>query len=313
MRLAVASGKGGTGKTTIATGLALSLAEDGGDPPPIFVDCDVEAPNAHLFLKPRSEQRRTVGIPIPVVDEARCTYCGKCSEVCEYHAIAVLGKKTLVFPQLCHGCGSCTAQCPERAISEMPDPIGVVERGPAVAGIDFLRGVLDIGQPMAVPIIRELKAWISPAPGQPVIVDCPPGASCPVVAALRGADAALLVTEPTPFGLHDLKQVAKIAAELNLPAGVIVNRDNGPYPKLEHFCHSSNLPILLRIPFEREIAAGIAQGRTLTEIHPEYISSLREAFERLKYHLNNLGEDGGVRAATPPAHPRPPFCRDDTD
>jgi MinD superfamily P-loop ATPase len=222
-----------------------------------------------------------VGIPIPVVDEARCTYCGKCSEVCQYHAIAVLGKKTLVFPQLCHGCGSCTAQCPEQAISETLDPIGIVERGPAPGGIDFLHGVLDVGQPMAVPIIRELKAWIAPTPDQPVIVDCPPGASCPVVASLRGADAVLLVTEPTPFGLHDLKQVAEIATELGLPAGVIVNRDNGHYPDMEAFCRSKNLPILLRIPFEREIAAGIAQGRTLTEIHPEYISFLRETIKEL--------------------------------
>ncbi len=280
MRIVVASGKGGTGKTTIASSLALSLA-GGSAPPPIFVDCDVEAPNAHLFLKPDLEQRRPVGIMIPLVDEARCTHCGKCVEVCAYNAIAVLGQKTLVFPQLCHGCGSCTAMCPEGAISETPDPIGVIESGPAMQGIDFKRGVLDIGKPMAVPIIRELQRQIHPKPGQPVILDAPPGTSCPVVAAMRGADYLLLVTEPTPFGLHDLKLAVQVAGELGLPAGVIVNRVNGPFPELDRFCASGGLPILMRIPFEREIAAGIARGRTLVEIHPEYSAAFQALFHRI--------------------------------
>jgi MinD superfamily P-loop ATPase len=282
MHIAVASGKGGTGKTTVATSLALSLADGGGAPPPIFLDCDVEAPNAHLFLEPRLEQRRSVEILLPLVDEGRCTFCGKCAEVCQYHAIAVLGEKTLVFPQLCHGCGSCTAVCPESAISETPGPIGVVERGPARAGIDFLRGLLDIGQPMAVPVIRQLKSWVLPAPGQHVIIDCPPGASCPVVAALREADFLLLVTEPTPFGLHDLRQAAVIADELDLSAGVIVNRSGRPFPELDSFCHAKDLPILLRIPFEREIAAGIAQGRTLIEVQPEYSRTFQELFQQIE-------------------------------
>jgi MinD superfamily P-loop ATPase len=281
MRIAFASGKGGTGKTTIATSLVLSLTGDYPAPPPIFVDCDVEAPNAHLFLRPTFEQREDVGILIPQVDEVRCTYCGKCAEVCQYHAIAVLGRKTLVFPQLCHGCGSCTALCPEGAISETPDPIGVVERGPALQGLDFLRGVLDIGKPMAVPIIRELQKQVTPRPGQIVILDAPPGTSCPVVAAIRGADYLLLVTEPTPFGLHDLRLAVQVARELGIPAGVIVNRDNGSYPDLEAFCQSSGLPILLRIPFERAIAEGVAQGKNLVEIHPEY----REHFRQMYFEI----------------------------
>jgi MinD superfamily P-loop ATPase len=282
MRIAVASGKGGTGKTTIATSLALSLASEGSTPPPIFVDCDVEAPNAHLFLEPRLEHRQPVGIMIPVVDESRCTYCGKCAEVCVYHAIAVLGQKTLVFPQLCHGCGSCTALCPELAISESLDPIGVMESGPARAEIDFRRGVLDIGKPMAVPIIRELQRQIRPLPEQTVILDAPPGTSCPVVATMRNADYLLLVTEPTPFGLHDLRLAAQVAAELDIPTGVIVNRENGTFPDLEQFCQSNGLPVLMRIPFERQIAAGIAQGKTLVDIHPEFISAFKTIFERIK-------------------------------
>ncbi len=281
MRIAIASGKGGTGKTTIATSLALSLAGAGSAPPPIFVDCDVEAPNAHLFLEPRLAHTQPVGILIPSVDEARCSHCGKCAEVCAYHAIAVLGQKTLVFPQLCHGCGSCTAICPEGAISEAFDPIGVIERGPARSGIDFRRGVLDIGKPMAVPIIRELQRQVAPLPGQTVILDAPPGTSCPVVATMRAADYLLLVTEPTPFGLHDLKLAAQVAAELNLPAGVIVNRDNGSFPDLEQFCASSGLPILMRIPFGREIAAGIAQGKTLIDIQPGYADAFRALFHRI--------------------------------
>jgi MinD superfamily P-loop ATPase len=284
MILAVASGKGGTGKTTIATSLALSLAAEL-TPPPLFLDCDVEAPNAHLFLKPTFEQRQDVGILIPRVDEAKCTHCGKCAEVCQYHAIAVLGKKTLVFPQLCHGCGSCTALCPEHAITEIPDVMGVIERGPAASGIPFARGMLDVGEPMAVPVIRQLLAWAQPEPGQLVLRDVPPGTSCPVVAAVRGSDYLLLVTEPTPFGLHDLKLAAQIARELDIPSGVIVNRANGSYPELDDFCAAEGLPILLRIPFERAIAEGVAQGRTLVEIHPEYADYFRQVFAQITASL----------------------------
>jgi MinD superfamily P-loop ATPase len=294
MRIAVASGKGGTGKTTVATSLALSL-NAGVEPalpesvplPPLFLDCDVEAPNAHLFLKPVFEQRQEVGIQIPQVNEARCTYCGKCAEVCQYHAIAVLGKKTMVFPQLCHGCGSCTWICPEGAISETLDVMGVLERGPTPSGVDFARGVLNIGEPMAVPVIRQLKQWAIPKPGQVVIVDASPGTSCPVVEAVRAADFLLLVTEPTPFGLHDLKLAVEVARELQIPAGVVLNRCEGNSPDgrygttVEAYCREQSLPILLRIPFEREIAEGIAQGKTLVEIHPETIPLFRQLFMQI--------------------------------
>ena len=163
MKITIASGKGGTGKTMVATSLAFSLAALTPEQPPLFLDCDVEAPNAHLFLHPTLTEQQEVGLLIPSVDEAKCTHCGKCAEVCQYHAIAVLGQKTLVFPQLCHGCGSCTALCPEKAITEIPDRMGVIERGPAAAGISFARGVLDVGEPMAVPVIRQLKKWAMPS------------------------------------------------------------------------------------------------------------------------------------------------------
>jgi MinD superfamily P-loop ATPase len=269
MIISIASGKGGTGKTTVATSLAISLAAEL-NPPPLFLDCDVEAPNAHLFLHPQFEQRREVGIQIPAVDETLCSHCGKCAEVCQYNAIAVLGKKTLVFPQLCHGCGSCTALCPENAIREVHNRIGIIEMGIADEQLSFARGVLDVGEPMAVPVIRQLKKWAPPQPGQTVIRDASPGTSCPVVEAVQGSDFVLLVTEPTPFGMHDLRLAAEMTKKLNLPASVIINRQDGPYPPVEQFCDDHDLPIILRIPFERSIATGIAQGQRLVDIHPEF-------------------------------------------
>ena len=218
MIITVASGKGGTGKTTVATSLALSLAEVY-PPPPLFLDCDVEAPNGHLFLKPHFSEQQEVSLLIPEVDERKCTHCGKCAEVCQYHAIAVLGKRTLVFRQLCHGCGSCIALCPESALHEIPNRMGVIQRGQAMAGIHFARGVLDVGEPMAVPVIRQLLAMVHPATGQVVIRDAPPGTSCPVVAVAHGSDYLLLVTEPTPFGLHDLQLAVQVARALGISDG----------------------------------------------------------------------------------------------
>jgi MinD superfamily P-loop ATPase len=290
MRIAIASGKGGTGKTTIATGLALSLAADLArsglaSNPPLFLDCDVEAPNAHLFLEPTFERRQKVSILLPQVDETRCTHCGKCAEVCEYHAIAVLGNKVLVFPQLCHGCGSCTLTCPEQAISEIPDAIGVLEGGSCRSSITFARGVLNVGEPMATPVIRQLKQWAGPQPDQIVIVDVPPGTSCPVVESVRGADFLLLVTEPTPFGLHDLRLAVQVGRELKIPMGVVINRDGIGERMVDEFCEVEGLPILLRIPFEHAIAEGIAQGRSLIEIHPDYRRQFRQLYDQVLCEL----------------------------
>jgi MinD superfamily P-loop ATPase len=275
MNLAVASGKGGTGKTTIATSLALSLRLQGQQVS--FLDCDVEAPNAHFFLKPEFRQTKIVNRLIPQVDVEKCSGCGRCAEICQYHAIVVLGGKTLVFPELCHGCGSCTLECPEKAIAEVPEKLGVLEAGKTPDEIVFARGLLDVGEPMAVPVIRQLKQWQPPLESAIWIWDTPPGTSCPVVESIRGADYLLLVTEPTPFGLHDLRLAVQLAAEIDIPAGVVINRDGVGDCQVDAFCRTAGIPILMRIPLDREFGVGIAQGKTLVHIQPAY----KENFQRM--------------------------------
>lgn len=280
MILAIASGKGGTGKTTVAVSLALSLAERR----PLLLDCDVEEPNAALFLHPDFTEQRVVGQLVPVVDPACCTHCGRCAEVCQYHAIAVVAQQVFVFPELCHGCGSCTRHCPEGALHEEVKPLGLLERGRA-GDIAFAQGTLDVGEALAVPVIRQLKRWALPEAGsldRPVILDAPPGAACPVVETLRGADAVLLITEPTPFGLHDLRVAVQVARdELGLPVAVVINRDGAGNDGVEAYCVAEGIPILLRLPLERAIAEGSARGETLIAIHPEYQPALAGLWDAL--------------------------------
>ena len=289
MKIAIASGKGGTGKTTIAAALALSLTGEYLassalkeysllSQPPLFLDCDVEAPNAHLFLSPNIQQEKSSDLLIPKVDEAKCTYCGICAQVCQYHAIAVVGKHVMVFPQLCHACGSCTLNCPENAIHEEPHSIGQLFRGPAAGEIDFAQGLLNVGEPMAVPVITQLKRWTGNPQNRVVILDSPPGASCPVVSTMQGADYVLLVTEPTPFGLHDLRLAVQVVEALHIPLGVVINRDGIGDDEVEIFCREHGLPVLMRIPFRREFAEAIARGQNLLEAAPERVGDFQEMF-----------------------------------
>ena len=276
MIISVASGKGGTGKTLVATSLALALKDRYKVQ---LLDCDVEEPNDHIFLKPSLTHTEPVTIPVPQVDETKCTYCGRCAQVCAYNAIAVLGKHMLTFPQLCHGCGACSYLCPEQAISEVASEIGVVETGEA-DGIDFGHGRLSIGQAMAPPIIRKVKGLA--AKDSLVIVDASPGTSCPVVEAVRDSACCLLVTEPTPFGLNDLKLAVETVRQLEIPRGVILNRAGAGDEQTEAYCREQNIPVLLKIPLDTEIARLYSRGITLTAGMPQWQSDFRELFDKIK-------------------------------
>lgn len=278
MILTIASGKGGTGKTTIATSLALAIP----DVSPVFLDCDVEAPNAHIFLEPDFDQVLEVTLPIPHVDIHLCDGCGRCAEVCQYHAIVLIGNKVLVFPELCHGCGSCTLQCPHKAIQEIPNALGLLEAGVARNGIRFARGVLDIGQPMAVPVIRALKHWHPFGEEETAIRDAPPGVSCPVVETISDADFVLLVTEPTPFGLHDLQLAVQLTQELNVPVGVVLNREGIGDQHVDEYCQEVGVPVVMRIPFDDRIGKALARGETLVETFPEYLPRFRGLFTGIR-------------------------------
>jgi MinD superfamily P-loop ATPase len=276
MIISVASGKGGTGKTLVATSLALSLKDSH---KAMLLDCDVEEPNAHVFLKPAITGSEPVLIPIPKVDEEGCTRCGKCAEVCAYNAIAVLGEHVLTFPQLCHGCGACSYLCPEKVISEEPRETGVVEWGQA-DGLGFVHGKLTVGEAMAPPVIRRVKEH-SNSDGI-VIIDVPPGTSCPVVEAIKDSDFCILVTEPTPFGLNDLILAVETVRELNIPCGVVLNRAGVGDARVEEYCRKENIPVLLTIPLDTEIARLYSKGVTLAEGMPEWKDSFRRLFDRIE-------------------------------
>jgi MinD superfamily P-loop ATPase len=288
MVITVASGKGGTGKTTVATSLAVSLA----DQSPVLLDCDVEAPNAHLYLNPRFEERLEVTLQVPTIAENSCSFCGRCAEVCQFNAIVVTPDKVLLFPELCHGCGSCAYQCDEGALIEQLRGIGWLESGEGRMGIRIQRGILNIGEPMAVPIIRKLKQMNDPPQAELEIRDAPPGTSCPVVETMRGSDYILLVTEPTPFGLHDLKLALELTRILEIPAGVVLNREGVGDDGVDAFCLAEGVPILMRIPFDERIALRLSTGGLLIEEFPEFAPRFRELYSMIKAAAKVMGREG---------------------
>jgi MinD superfamily P-loop ATPase len=280
MIISVASGKGGTGKTLVATSLVLSLKDK---QKVQLLDCDVEEPNSHIFLKPVITGSEVVNIMVPQVNEDKCTSCGRCAEVCAYHAIAVFLRNVLVFPDLCHGCGACSYLCPDEAITEVGREIGVVECGHS-DGIDFVQGRLNVGEAMPTPVIRKVKERANH--GITVIIDVSPGTSCPVVESIKGSDFCLLVTEPTPFGLSDLVLAVATVKELEVSYGVVINRAGVGDRKLEEHCLKERIPVLLTIPLDTEIARLNSRGITLVEGMPQWKESFIGLFGRIREMTN---------------------------
>ena len=272
MKIAVASGKGGTGKTTVAVCLALSSRQ-----PVTFVDCDVEEPNSHIFLRPEIEGSRKFHLPVPGIDENRCSYCGKCRDICRFNAITVFGKTIMTFPDMCHSCGGCFLVCEQDAVLEERRNIGVIEWGKA-GEIDFFQGKLRIGEAMSSPLIKEVKKEaLSEKRKGLTILDAPPGTSCPVIKTVRDTDFVILVTEPTPFGLHDLKLAASTISTLGIPMGVVINKSGVGDHGVENWCRDQGLPVLMNIPFSREAARAYAKGIPIVEAG----HGLKEKFNEL--------------------------------
>jgi MinD superfamily P-loop ATPase len=289
MIISVASGKGGTGKTTVAVNLALSLNNVQ------FLDCDVEEPNAHLFLKPDIKDRKIATIPVPNIDESKCNYCGKCRDICAYNAIAVISPddvikngSILMFPHLCHACGGCSLLCPHSAIREVDKEIGVIEIGNC-GGIQFVHGRLNIGEIMSPPLIKQVKEYINPI--RNVIIDAPPGTSCPVIASVKGSDFCILVTEPTPFGLNDLILAVEVLRKLGIPFGVVINRSDIGDDKVDLFCQENKIPILMRIPFDREIALLYSKGIPVVEEKKEYVKRFQDMFDLIISTISEIRKE----------------------
>ncbi len=283
MIISVASGKGGTGKTTVATNLALSIENAE------YYDCDVEEPNGHLFLKPVISEEKNAVMPCPTFDENSCSFCGKCRDICSYNAIAVLpgenGRegKVLHFQHLCHGCGACGYFCPENAITEIDKPIGVIQWGQS-GSLNFNHAKLNIGEIMSPAVIRQLKKSIQEK--IVTIIDSPPGTSCPVISAVKGSDYCILVTEPTPFGLNDLKLAVEVIEKLGIPFGVVINKSDTGDGKTEEYCNERNIPILLKIPFSRELARLYSSGEPVAAKNPGYRDIFRKLYTDIEGTLS---------------------------
>jgi MinD superfamily P-loop ATPase len=273
MIVSIASGKGGTGKTSVAVNLALSIDNVQ------LLDCDVEEPNVHLFLKPKISQTQVVTVSVPNVNEEICDHCRKCADFCQYNALFVGSDKVLVFPDLCHNCGGCTLVCPKDAISEDQHKIGTLKLG-STDDIELVYGELEVGEPMAVPLIREVKKNIRN--GKNVILDSPPGISCPVIQTVKNSDFSVLVTEPTPFGLHDLKIMVQVLESMEISLGVIINRAGIGDSKVYEYCEEKGIPILLEIPYERKIAELYSRGIAFSQKMPEWKAKFQALFETIR-------------------------------
>jgi MinD superfamily P-loop ATPase len=274
MKIAIASGKGGTGKTTVAVNFALAIGNAQ------LFDCDVEEPNCNLFLGFDLEKQEDVTISVPEIDAEKCSLCGSCAEFCRYNAIAKLPQRVMIFPKLCHGCGGCQIVCPENAISEIKRPIGIIEKGVDLgSGISLFQGTLAIGEPMATPVIRQLQAHIDEK--QVAVVDSPPGTACPVIATVSDMDYCVLVTEPTPFGLNDLILAVEVVRQLEVPFGVIINRHGSGDDRVEDYCNSEDIPVLMKIPYGREMAVLYSEGIPFVQCMPQWKENFRALYNEI--------------------------------
>ncbi len=272
MIVSVASGKGGTGKTTVAVNLALSLENVQ------LLDCDVEEPNDHVLLRPTIHEVEETQVLVPKIVEERCRYCGDCADFCAFNALFVAPQKAVFFPELCHSCGGCLMVCPHQAIVEEAKRVGVIKRGTAQT-VELVYGELDVGEPMAVPLIRAVKSKITR--DRNVIIDSPPGTACPVVASVYGSEFCILVTEPTPFGLHDLQITVQVVKDLKIPLGVVVNMAGIGDRKVYEYCATEEIPILLEVPFNKRIAELYSRGIPFVDALPEWKEKFRELWRNI--------------------------------
>ena len=273
MILTIASGKGGTGKTTVAVNMALSLENVQ------LLDCDVEEPNSHILLQPTIHEIKPVFTKIPVISEELCDYCGECATFCVYNALFVAPKTVMIFPELCHSCGGCTLVCPKNAITEKERQIGVIKKGDA-KGVEIVYGELNVGEAMAVPLIRAVKDRVKT--DKDVVIDAPPGTACSLVASVHKTDYCILVTEPTPFGLHDLKITVQVLKDLGVPMGVVVNRAGLGDKKVYEYCKKEKIPLLLEIPFSKKIAQLYSCGVPFVAEMPEWKEKFRQVRESIE-------------------------------
>lgn len=278
MIISVASGKGGTGKTTVATNMASAIAgaEESGVQ---LLDCDVEEPNAHLFLHPEIDFTRDVNLEVPEIDMDKCSLCKKCMEICRFRAITVVGEMVLTFPELCHSCGGCFEVCPEDAVMDGKRLVGKIETGKA-GKIDFIHGRLRVGEAMSPPLINIVRSYIKP--DMINIIDAPPGTSCPVVAATKNADFVLMVTEPTPFGLHDLKLAVEAIRLLGIPHGLVINRADSGFKDVHAYAREENINVMMEIPFSRDMAMAYSKGTLIIDQMPEWKEKFADLFDKIK-------------------------------
>jgi MinD superfamily P-loop ATPase len=281
MIISIASGKGGTGKTTVAVNLAAAIDSD-----IQLLDCDVEEPNAHLFIRPDITETESVAAMVPEVDKAACTGCGKCGEICQFKAIVVINKAVLTFPELCHSCGGCMEVCAEKAVKEASRELGIIERGRR-DHIEFIHGKLRVGEAMSPPLIRKVRACARPEAF--TIIDAPPGTSCPVIAAMKDTDFVLLVTEPTPFGLNDLILAVEAVKMLRIPCGILLNRSDLGNKSVQQYAKTEKIPLLMEIPFDRRIAEAYSKGIMLVTAFPEWREKFAALFQQILTIIKSAG------------------------